>query len=520
MNKKTIRILVVFLFSIGGVIAVALRIHALSRYLLIDGDSAVFGLMAKHIYQFQEFPAYLWLNHYAGALVSYIGALFFAVFGVSPFVYSLTGLVLSCCWVIAAIAIVRKILDLPGAIAAVGFVFVPPTRVLFYSLYPGGVQAETLLFASIILFLLLGYNMQDKKARFSSCFWLGFLSGCGLWLSPGIFPSLLTVLTVFMLKDKKVFLSNKIVVFAAGLLIGHLPAIVHNIYYPGATFLRLGGRFLNVSKESLGSGNAGFLLAQGLWQRILMIPNSLAQIPVLMIKLLGTFNAILFFIAGVVVLTSGYRSFAKDKIINAWVIFLIYGLWVVIFYSIAVGINAPRYMLGFSVLFPFVVGKFLSLIAVRNKAFFGLILAVILVTNGMSIHNAWATAKLPGYADLTSWLMEKKYNLGFTDYSTAYPVVLYSNEKILLSPTIFGTAFSERYPAYTQQVRNAANPVYIIDTQEYPLVVAKMERRLPELGVNYRKNQWDRFVVYHDLSRKVYPQELKLTEQLKINPGD
>jgi hypothetical protein len=498
-------------FLIAAVAAAGLRLCALSRYFFMDGDSAVFALMAKHICRLQEFPAYMWLNHYAGALVSYLGALLFALFGVSSSTYMLAGLILSLSWVLVSLGIARKILEVPGYIAAACFVVVPPTAMLFYSLYPGGVQAETLLFSVIILYLLLDHDKFQMSERVLIFFWLGFFCGCGLWLSPGIFPSLLTVLSVFILTGNKIFKSRKIAIFAAGLMAGHLPAIIHNIYYPGATFFRLGGRFLNISRESLDSGNALSVLAHGLWGRALMIPGSVAQVPSLIARLLGTFNSLVFLIACVIVFIGGYRSFIRDRKLNAWVVLLIYAAWFVIFYSVAVGINGSRYVLGLIVIFPFVVGKMLSITWQRNKAFFYIILAGMLISNAVSIHKAWSKDQSPRYADLASWLAQRKYNFGFTDYLTAFPVIFYSNERVILSPTIFHPTFDDRYPEYTREVRRVRDPVYIIDTQEYPSVADQIELRLPQLGVQYQKDQFDRFAVYHGLSREVYPQELNVS---------
>jgi len=66
-----------FLFIFMIVAGVALRILMVLQTVQLDGDSAVFALMAKYIYELKEFPIFIWNAHYAGALPSYLGAFLF-----------------------------------------------------------------------------------------------------------------------------------------------------------------------------------------------------------------------------------------------------------------------------------------------------------------------------------------------------------------------------------------------------------------------------------------------------------
>jgi len=507
-----------WVFIVCACLAVVLRIYSLSKFYLLDGDSAVFGLMAKHIHGLSEIPVYMWFNHYAGALVSYIGAVFFALLGVSSWNYCLSGVLLSFCWVLATMGIGGKILDLPGFICAAGIAVIPPALLLFYSLYPGGVQAETLLSCVCILYILLDYVRLEGKAGFLVYFILGLFCGAGLWLSPGVFPALLTVLTVFILEDRKIFSSKRIVVFLTGLSAGLLPVIVYNIYNSGATFLHFGGRLLNLSRASLSGGDFRALLAHGFWQRLMTVPFFLAQIPTLLVRLLGMFNAVLFLIGGAVVLTSGFRSFVRDRKINVWFICLIYVVWCVLFYCVAVGLNAPRYLLGLVVIFPFVAGKLLSIVSAGSKVLFYPALAVILAVNALGIAESWGKSGQPRHAELASWLERNKFYYGYSDYLTAYPVTFHSNERVIISPALFNASFYERSPEYTRRVGNSGNAVYIVDMLKYPSLSAQIESGFSRLGVKYSKQIYDRFSVYHSVSRRLEPRELNITDP-RVDPG-
>jgi len=512
MRSNAAKIMVTAALSLVLAVSLVLRIKALSLYNILGGDTAVFALMAKHIYQLKEFPAYLLLNHYAGALASYIGALLFALFGVSFVAYSLTGLLFSLCWVFFVFLIAKKIHDLYGFIASVSVVLFPASLVLFYSLFPGGVHAESLLFGAIVLFLLIQWNEDKNREKMRSFFLLGFFSGFGMWLSPGIFPFFLTVLTVFFLKDKKIFLSKKIIIFSASLLLGHMPAIIHNLYYPGATLLRLGGRFLELNRAALSSGNVAAILAQRLLWRMSTIPASLARVPFLFSQLVGLFSCAFFFIAAIFALRLSYIKFSRQKIIDPWLICSVSALWLILFYAVAVGINSGRYVLSLYVVFPFIIGKILSNIAGRSRLVFGVILIAMVTFNIIGIHKAWREREIRHYSTLSNWLKSRNFYYGFSDYSTGYSVIFQSDEQVLLSPTVFPLSYGERYPAYTASVRNSKNPVYVMDVREYPKETQDMERQFARLGVNYSKEMVEEFAVYHSLSRRVYPEELNLSE--------
>jgi hypothetical protein len=99
-----------------------------------DGDCAVFALMAKHIVELKEFPIYVPLAHYNGTLVSYIGAFFFLVFGVSSLSFSLAGLVFTLLWITAMLLLSSHVCSDRKCFSFVlAFVLLPPSQLLYYS---------------------------------------------------------------------------------------------------------------------------------------------------------------------------------------------------------------------------------------------------------------------------------------------------------------------------------------------------------------------------------------------------
>jgi hypothetical protein len=242
------------------------------------------------------------------------------------------------------------------------------------------------------------------------------------------------------------------------------------------------------------------------------IPASLARVPFLFSQLVGLFSCAFFFIAAILVLRGSYSKFFRKKIIDPWLICCILAFWLILFYAVAVGVNSPRYALSLYVVFPFIIGKILSHIAGRSRLVFGVILISLVTSNIAGVHKAWREREIRHYSVLSNWLKSRNFYYGFSDYSTGYSVIFQSDEQVLLSPTIFPFSYGERYPAYTASVRNSKNPVYVMDVREYPKETQDMERGFARLGVNYSKEMVEEFAIYHNLSRRVYPEELNLLE--------
>ena len=77
-------IIVLLLFLTGAAFRLYF-IHAHSAFM--QSDEAVFGLMAKHIITRRQFPIFMWGQERAGALITYLVAPVFYLFGVSNLVF-------------------------------------------------------------------------------------------------------------------------------------------------------------------------------------------------------------------------------------------------------------------------------------------------------------------------------------------------------------------------------------------------------------------------------------------------
>jgi hypothetical protein len=480
---------------------------------IFNDDEAVSALVAKHILELKAFPIYRPYAHYVGMLSSYIGALFFKLFGISSFTWSLVGLLYSCVWIVLTYLLAKRILSPLGCLVAFIFVCLPSWRVLACSLFTGGVPAETLLFGTLLILLLIQWNDSDNNYRIV-CGTLGFVSGFGLWTSPGIVPFILTIVTVAIIRKKKEMFPASFILFALFFCIGYLPGIVYNIQHPGAQLFRFAGRILDLDRSVLSSPDIKKILFQRIVWRISIIPRSFLRIPVMLASLVGVLPAALFAVSFALVWKKGSWWRTTDKKISAFGILSIFTFWFVIFYSVLVEKHPWgnwRYAIPLVVVMPIFIGKLACSIKEKSWRLFIIFVAILVLLNIYDLGRELVKRKISTYGELAAQLVTERISCAYADHWTAYPVQFESKEKVLLSPTLFDPAISDRFPEQTEKVRAASDAVFIIDREEWPQVMVAIENRLGELGVSYRKELYKEFVIYAKFSRRIYPEELNLS---------
>jgi len=498
------KLLFLAMLALAGLIVRAVFVAVIKP---MDGDSAVFALMAKHISELKEFPVYMWLNHYAGSLSSYLAAALFLMFGVSPAVYSSAGLIFSFLWMVSAVFLAREIFGRSDYVPAICLVLLPPSCVLNLSLFGRGVYPETLLFGTIVLFLLIRYikGGGDNRSIFAL---LGFSSGVGFWLSPALLPFILTALTVFLIYDKKVFFSSKMIIFVASFIIGFLPSIIYEFQYPAAILERIGGRILALDRSVLTVPNVAAVVGQRILWRMSTAPVSLSRMPALLNSLIGVANAALFYAALLLIMKKDFFGFLKDRRIDPMSVLALFAFWFAVFHILLVGENKAKYMLPLYAVIPLFTGWLLLEIRAKSYFVYAALLTAILVFNSYTIGHSFLNRDVSHYPQLARWLEEKNFRYGYSDYHTAYIVTFDSKENVLISPTLLHPTFSDRHPQYTSLVRNSPDAVYILRSDDAGAAGLRMEALLRRLAVGFKKDVLEEFLIYHSFSRKIYPEEL------------
>jgi 4-amino-4-deoxy-L-arabinose transferase-like glycosyltransferase len=189
--------------ALGGVLALTL-ISVFSRLpqlrspnLLVDGDEAVLGLMAKHLAQGRELPVFFYGQHYALSTVeAAAGALAFALFGVGPVTLKLAMLAL---WTIGVLFLflgLSRRVGLTRGFWIAAILIVNPVWAA-WSMKGGGGYLTAFAATGVLLWLLADDQERDSVWRWVIA---GALTGLiflaqPLWL-PGVLPAVLVVLVL------------------------------------------------------------------------------------------------------------------------------------------------------------------------------------------------------------------------------------------------------------------------------------------------------------------------------------
>lgn len=495
-----------------AIIALGILIRAYVLFVIrpITGDTAVFALMAKHIFELKEFYIYMPMAHYAGAFYSYISSALFALFGVSYNSYMIVGILSSCMGLIIGCVIGNKILNGFGAIISYILIALPAFGMIYYSLYIG-VNAENFLFIPALLLMAIKINRREYANRAVFVAATGIISGLALWLTPAAIPAILTILTLFVIGNRARLLIGATAVFLAGMSIGYLPAIIYDYLHPGVVFFRMAGRVLGLNGSAfLDPHPFGMICGKILW-RLSTIPGSLARIPGLTAELISLPLTALLFVSIAVSFTGASRRFFKDKYVDDIGVICIYVAWFILFYTVLVGEGAGRYMAPLAIAAPSLIGDTLS----RFKKFTErllliLMMAILIFCNVETITRAPSVFVVRRYAKLTEWLIRNDATRGYSDYDTAYIVQFESREKVLISPTLFHPTFCDRWPENTKVIRGADDVCYIIDERQYPHIIEPLEKNLSGLRQQYRKDIIGDFTVYRKISRTLEPKEIMI----------
>ncbi|MBI4351136.1 MAG: glycosyltransferase family 39 protein [Elusimicrobia bacterium] len=495
--------------AIGAACAAALALQFASY--VFDGDSAVAGLMALHISQLKEFPLYFWANHYAGTLSSYMAAAFFLLFGVSSTASALPGILIAWIWILSQYALARRVLSPAGALAALLLCLFPPMNVLWYTILNAGVYAETFAFSSV-LFLFAAYRASSRPARPGLFYFLaGAAAGFGQWLSPGMLPAAGAALFFFAVSEKRLFFGNCLPFFAAGFAAGFAPALAHTLLHPRDVAFRMGGRLLDLDRNFLGEPDKAAAITKLIWRKIISGPLNLFKLPLSYVRSVGLLNLALFTAAAAVAVKEAAGRIRERTFPAPVDVALVYAAFFAAFYAFLLSApQADRYAVPLYAAAPLFLGRAFELLYGRRKKLAAVVLAAAVGANIFSV--AAALGKKPRYDHglLAAHLERSGVKHAFSDYATAYMVTFLTKEKVVASPTLYHADFADRYPDYTRQARNSAEPAFIINTVLFPGREELALARLGELKVSFRKESLGGFTVLSGLSRRVYPEELGL----------
>src|SRR5262249_30710658 len=133
-----------------------------------DSDDATMGLMAKHILTRGEHPIFFYGQSYMGTIEAYLGALMFALFGVSQLAVKCGLVVLYAGFMAVMYALLAQLFDRRWALVGLMLLAFGADDMLYHQLEAYGGYLETLFFGAVLLVLatwLVHTGVDAKRAR-------------------------------------------------------------------------------------------------------------------------------------------------------------------------------------------------------------------------------------------------------------------------------------------------------------------------------------------------------------------
>ena len=218
--------------AVALVVGVGLRLFiARSSLGQLNADEAIVGLMARHVL-LGEFPAFYWGQEYGGSLEAILAAPLLAVAPTSvaavkavPQLFHLTGAFL--CYLIG-----RRIATREAGLFAALLFWIWPAFSIWWSTKESGFYGVTLV-AGLAAWLL-ALRIDEASSR-RDWLLLGLVAGQGWWASPQI-VFLLAPVGLWLLFRKRVSWSGLSISLVAG-VVGSIPWIYANIKSDWASFI-------------------------------------------------------------------------------------------------------------------------------------------------------------------------------------------------------------------------------------------------------------------------------------------
>ena len=506
---------------IGTGLRLAYLVHCLP---VCRADEAVFGLMTKHLIEGKGLPIYLYVAHYAGALICYLAALPFLLFGASVPLLKLTTYLFTLPTVVLVYLLAHSLSDRRLAILSALFMAIPPFLITWTGQYAGGGYPETLFFGTLSLFLT--HNLASRKISQSrEVRWvalLGFLNGVGTWILFSMIPYTLTAWTWMAHRMGKRFFKNLLPIFLAFYAIGISPMVIYNIQRPLATFKRLGANVMEVGSSEISGKGGGELLGLCLSKsvsKLLGLPGNVLHVVENVWQMMRV-DASLGLASTVwdilLALALGFLGFTvvKDRLrAKRWDMLAQVVGWMVLFLAVT-GLTKTRYI---SFLYPtFAILLAGSILRVSSKRWFWAPLAALFLS--ANLVNHLIALKAPEsedrFGELVAFLEAKGFRYGYTDYAAAYPIVFLTKERIIASPAA-GPLNVERVPAYTEKANQAKEVFFIFEKDSE--ASQRFEEALKARRISFKKEEVVRHAVYYDLSKRVYPGDLPLIRSFPVD---
>lgn len=216
---------VLVLMVAAAAAGIVLRAVALWSLGVLDGDEAVWGLMARHALN-GELTTFYWGQGYGGTQEVLLTAPLFAVFGTSVIAMRVVPIALTAAAAVLVWRIGRRTIGEPAAAIAAALFWVWPPYLIWKSDRAHGFYGSGLVLTALLLLLVL--RLIERRSRRDTAL-LGLVIGLAWWQTPQVVPVALPALVFLAVRRPQAYRDAWWAVPAA--VIGALPWIFSNVQH-------------------------------------------------------------------------------------------------------------------------------------------------------------------------------------------------------------------------------------------------------------------------------------------------
>ncbi len=245
------RLAVAALLSVAALLRLTLAVRGWPQ---LDSDEGIVGLMTSDVVALRHFPVFFYGQSYMGAILAYLSAPAFILFGASNVSLRATVTIEIVAFLLVLYIFTRTIYSRRVALCTLALLALGPASALYHELYARAGNQTTLLLGTLILWLTVVRLQQTDSARAAR--WadsaIGLAAGIALWVDFLILPFLAAAgaaLTVDALHRRRSrrsgggpaqrTLPRQLLVTGAACLVGMAPLVVSNITSDGRTFYQI-----------------------------------------------------------------------------------------------------------------------------------------------------------------------------------------------------------------------------------------------------------------------------------------
>jgi 4-amino-4-deoxy-L-arabinose transferase-like glycosyltransferase len=226
-HRVGLRAVLLFGLVAGAVLRVVVYRSSLG---VLDGDEAVWGLMARHFLD-GELSVFFWGQGYGGTLEVFPTAALFALFGTSTFAIRVVPIALTALAAVIVWRVGRRTVGEPAARIAAVLLWVWPPYLVWKSERAHGFYGSGLVLASLVLLLVV--RLAERRSRVDAAL-LGLALGLGWWQTPQIVPIAIPALVWLLWRKPTIWRDGWLVVPTA--LVAALPWLVSNLRHDWWSF--------------------------------------------------------------------------------------------------------------------------------------------------------------------------------------------------------------------------------------------------------------------------------------------